>query len=186
MSLVADARARTGLSQAAFAERVGTSRTRMSAYENGRTFPELDTLERIADAADAELALAPRGSDRVRKQFEQIASAVNDGDRSWALRLVAELVDWVRTGVVAVSCLQRDPGSTGSRHWDALVGGVVEMLATAAGMAVPAWASGPGRVLDEVWFYTTLASLKPHVFVTTPAALAARGVYLSADSLVSV
>jgi hypothetical protein len=158
----------------------------MSAYENEHTFPELDTLQRIAAAADAELALAPRGSERVRQQYGRLAAAIDECDQAWALRLVAELVDWVRSGVVAVSSLEQDPGSTGDRRWDALVGGVVEMLATEADESVPAWASGPGRVLDEIWFYTTLTSLRPHVFVNTPAALAARGVYVSADSFVSV
>jgi transcriptional regulator with XRE-family HTH domain len=60
--LVKDIRDRTGLSQAEFAARAGTSRTRLSAYETGRTFPELDTLERIAAAADAELAIVARGT----------------------------------------------------------------------------------------------------------------------------
>ncbi len=175
-----------GESQAVFAERVGTSRTRLSAYENGRTFPELDTLERIARAADAELALVPRGTARVSAQFLRIHAAVNDGDQAWALRLLAELIDWVRTGVVAVRCLADDPGLCGDRPWDALIGGAVEMLCTEASVSVPAWASGPGRVVDGIWFYSSLRSLWPHIVVSTPAALAARGVFVSADSLTSV
>jgi len=176
----------SGQSQAAFAESVGTSRTRMSAYENGHTAPELDTLLRIATAANSELALVPRGSERVQSQFDQIGEAVAAGDRAWALRLVGELVDWVRTGEVAIDCLRRDPGLLGERRWDALIGGVIEMLCAEAGKPVPSWASGPARFLDRPWFYTSLRSLWPHVFVTTPAALAARGVLLSADSLASV
>ena len=186
MTLVAQARKLSGLTQAAFAESVGTSRTRLSAYENGHTAPELDTMQRIAAAAHSEIALVPRGSERVRLQFDHIRDAVAVGDRAWALRLVGELVDWVRAGDVAVGCLSRDPGLLAERHWDALIGGVIEMLCTEAAAPVPSWASGPGRFLDQPWFYTSLRSLWPHVFITTPAALAARGVLLSADSLASI
>jgi transcriptional regulator with XRE-family HTH domain len=176
----------TGQSQAAFAERVGTSRTRLSAYENGHTFPELDTLERIARAADAELALVPRGTERVLTQFAAIRQAVDTGEHAWALRLLTELVSWVRDGIVAVECLRSDPGLCGDRRWDALIGGVVEMLCAEAESRVPAWASGPGRSVDGVWFYSELRSLWPYIVVATPAALAARGVFISSESLTSV
>jgi hypothetical protein len=158
----------------------------MSAYENERTFPELDTLERIVRAADAELALAARGTSRCTAQFALLRDAVQANDRSWALRLVAELVSWIRTDVVSIECVKQDPGTLGDDRWDALVAGVTEMLCSEAGASVPAWASSPGRVLDEMWFYSDFSSLRAHIFVTTPAALAARGVYLSADSLTSV
>jgi transcriptional regulator with XRE-family HTH domain len=185
MALVADARAMSGLSQASFADRVGTSRTRLSAYENGHTSPELDTLERIARAARSELALVPEGTERVRTQYGRIHGAIHSGDRAWTLRLIAELVAWVRTEGVEARCLQQDPGLSGDRRWDALIGGVVEMLCAEVDLSVPAWASGPGRFLDELWFYSSLRSLWPYIFVTTPAALASRGVFLSADSLAS-
>lgn len=81
---------------------------------------------------------------------------------------------------------QRDPGFVGDRRWDALIGGVAELLAAELDIPIPSWASGPGRFLDQVWFYTSLRSLWPYVLVTTPAALASRGVMLSADSLASV
>jgi transcriptional regulator with XRE-family HTH domain len=186
MTFVARARALTGQTQAQFAARVGTSRTRLSAYENGHTLPELDTLERIAFAADAELCLAPRGTERVRRQFIEIYDAIGRDDAPWALRLVAELIGWVRDGVVSVHCLQRDPALCGDRRWDALVGGVAEMLCTEFDETVPGWASGPGRVVDGVWFFSSLQSLRPHILISAPAALAARGVLVSAESLASV
>lgn len=102
MTLVSDARKRSGLSQAAFAAKAGTSRTRLSAYENGRTSPELDTLERIPLAATGELVPVPEGSARARIPFDRAHDAVRVGDATWALRLVAELIAWVRSGVVNV------------------------------------------------------------------------------------
>ena len=186
MTFVARARSLTGQTQAEFAAHIGTSRTRLSAYENGRTSPELGTLERIAGAADAELSLAPRGTERTRRQFIEVYDAVDRGDAQWAIRLVAELIAWVRNGVVSVHCLERDPGLCGDRRWDALVGGVAEMLCVEFGASVPGWASGPGRVVDGVWFFSSLRSLRPHILISTPAALAARGVLVSAESLASV
>ena len=186
MTIVAQARALTGETQAEFAARVGTSRTRLSAYENGRTLPELDTLERIASAADAELALVPRGTDRVRRQFAALSDAIAGHDPPWALRLVAELVGWVRDDVVSVRCLEQDPGLSGDRRWDALVGGVAEMVSSERGVPVPGWASGPGRIVDGAWFFSSLESLRPHILVSTPPALAARGVLISAEAFTSV
>ena len=186
VKLVAQARAHSGLTRSAFAERVGTSRTRLSAYEHGHTDPELGTLERIAAAADLEVGLLPRGAARVRKQFDQIRRAADSGDRAWALRLIAELTAWVRSGEVHASVLATDPGLLGDRRWDALIGGVAEMLCHELDQPVPGWASAPARFADRVWFFSSLRSLWPHILITTPAAIASRGVFLSAESLASV
>lgn len=43
-----DLRNKTGLSQKAFAERIGTTQQNISNYENGLTEPSLDCLKRIA------------------------------------------------------------------------------------------------------------------------------------------
>ena len=103
MTLVRDIRNRTGLSQAEFAERAGTSRPRLSAYETGRTSPELDTLERIAAAADAELAVVALGTATVQRQVAEIRQALLDGDEPWAFRLACEIVEWVRSETLSLS-----------------------------------------------------------------------------------
>lgn len=54
------ARAAAALSQAALAERSGTSRPTLSAYEHGRKSPKLDTAQRILRAAGFDLVLSPR------------------------------------------------------------------------------------------------------------------------------
>ncbi|MGH9133030.1 MAG: helix-turn-helix transcriptional regulator [Ilumatobacteraceae bacterium] len=186
MTLVAEIRARAGLTQAELAARAGTSRTRVSAYENAHTAPELDTLTRLATVARAELVLAPWGTRRVKAQIDDIGASVADGRTSDAVRLVAELVAWVRDGVVELDALAQEPASVGDRRWDALLAGVAEMLFSEARRAVPGWASSPARILDQPWFVSRLRSLWPEILVTTPAALAARGVHISARSLESV
>ncbi|WP_436699134.1 helix-turn-helix transcriptional regulator [Nocardioides sp. BYT-33-1] len=58
-TLFETARRAAGLTQAALAARSGTSRPTLSAYENGRKSPSLDTAERILAAAGFELAAVP-------------------------------------------------------------------------------------------------------------------------------
>ncbi|MFS3128797.1 helix-turn-helix transcriptional regulator [Nocardioides sp. Bht2] len=59
-TLIEQAREAAGLSQRALADRAGTSRTTLSAYEHGRKSPTLDTAIRIVAAAGFELSLGPR------------------------------------------------------------------------------------------------------------------------------
>lgn len=59
-SLLEHARHAAGLSQAEVARRAGTSRTAISAYENGHKSPSLATLTRILDAGGFELEAVPQ------------------------------------------------------------------------------------------------------------------------------
>ena len=51
------AREEAGLTQAELAERAGTSQAALSAYENGRKQPSVETLSRILAAAGAGLRI---------------------------------------------------------------------------------------------------------------------------------
>ncbi len=179
-------RHRSGLRQAELAARAGTSRTRLSAYEHAHTDPSLATFERIAAAGGFELAVVPAGTRRIGEQVSKVGATIEAGDAGYALRLVAELAGWFRAGAVGPQAFDADPGNTGDRRWDALIAGVAEMLAHELGHAVPAWASARSRFLDGWWFVTPLRTLRASVLVETPAALATRGVLLSASSIRSV
>lgn len=58
-ALLSEAREAAGLSKTDLAERAGTSRSTLSAYEHGRVSPTLDTAERILAAAGHRLTAAP-------------------------------------------------------------------------------------------------------------------------------
>lgn len=58
--LLREARIRAGLSQAELARRGGTSRTTLSAYEQGRKVPSAVTLARLLAAAGVELTAVPQ------------------------------------------------------------------------------------------------------------------------------
>lgn len=57
--LITRAREAAGLSKAELAERAGTSRPTLSAYEHGRVSPTLDTLDRILGVAGHRLVSMP-------------------------------------------------------------------------------------------------------------------------------
>lgn len=59
-NVLEQAREAAGLSQAVLAERAGTSRPTLSAYERGRKSPTLETVQRILGAAGFDLAISPR------------------------------------------------------------------------------------------------------------------------------
>jgi transcriptional regulator with XRE-family HTH domain len=58
--LLERARVAAGLSQGELARRAGTSRPTLSAYENGRTSPTMETTARILAEAGFELKAVPR------------------------------------------------------------------------------------------------------------------------------
>lgn len=62
--IIEDARRRSGLTQDQLADRAGTSRPTLSAYENGRKSPRLDTLVRIVGEAGFHLELSPHAEYR--------------------------------------------------------------------------------------------------------------------------
>jgi len=59
-ALLGRVRGAAGLSQTELARRAGTSRTTVSAYENGRKSPTLDTAHRLLDEAGYELDATAR------------------------------------------------------------------------------------------------------------------------------
>lgn len=74
-----EARRRAGLSQAALAERTGTSQATISAYESGRKRPSVDTLSRLLAAMDQRLTVQPgRVAEPSREQFRRSARVLAD------------------------------------------------------------------------------------------------------------
>src|SRR5438093_1761114 len=57
--LLSEARQAAGLSKTDLAERAGTSRPTLSAYEHGRVSPTLETVERILEATGHRLTTTP-------------------------------------------------------------------------------------------------------------------------------
>jgi transcriptional regulator with XRE-family HTH domain len=59
MTVIESARRAAGLSQRRLAEIARTQQSSVSEYESRRKSPTLEVVERLLDAADAELAVSP-------------------------------------------------------------------------------------------------------------------------------
>ncbi len=90
--LITRAREAAGLSKAELAERAGTSRPTLSAYEHGRVSPTLETAERILAAAGQRLTLTPiihwRHVPVARARRAAVPDRLPDLSIEWALRSV--------------------------------------------------------------------------------------------------
>ena len=69
------ARRRVGLSQHDLAERAGTSQATVSAYENGRKQPTVETFHRLLAATGSRLVTEPAERPVVHVSDEQLARA---------------------------------------------------------------------------------------------------------------
>lgn len=189
-TLVRESRRRAGLTQQALAERAATTQSAVAAYEGGAKQPSVATVDRLVRAAGLTVTwrLVPTSAPLVAAA-QRIEATLRRGDEAEALRHVAELIVEIEARTSPdrrAAELAVEPPSTGDRRWDALLAGVVEWLAHRAAVRTPAWTGLPERFLDVWWFVTTYRSLYASAMVHTPAELANRGVFLHADSLLSV
>ncbi len=70
-----EARRSAGLTQAALAQRAGTSQATISAYEHGRKEPSVETLSRLLAAAGSRLTVSAGSNAVVRPTAAQLARA---------------------------------------------------------------------------------------------------------------
>ena len=183
------ARRRSGLTQKELANRSATTQSAVAAYERGAKQPSITTLNRLLAAAGCSVAWF-LGPDRsvVHATVDAIARSLHVGDEQEALRLAADLLSGLAAQPASDVAreIESDPGSTGDRRWDALLGGVVERAAHLAGVRTPVWTAAGSRFLDDWWFLTPYRSLHASALVHTPAELANRGVFVHESSLRSV
>ena len=83
--MIESARRAAGLSQRRLAEIAGTQQSSVSEYESRRKSPTLEVVERLLDAADAELAVRPMVFFDYREDPEVGSFAVPD--RLWSVPL---------------------------------------------------------------------------------------------------
>jgi hypothetical protein len=148
-------------------------------------------MTRIVEAAGFTVTwnLAP-AHDRIVETVRTVADLLDEQSQSdqghnEAFRVVADLAYRLDHLDVAafVDMTRTDPGSTGDRRWDALIGGIVERGAHRLGARVPTWTAAPARFLDVWWFVSPYRSLHASAMVEAPPELANRGVFVHASSL---
>ncbi len=98
-SVIQKTRQRAGLTQAALAQRVGTTQSAISRLENGRVRPSLETIERLAKACGATLDLRLRTSEAPTAEFESNLSLTPAGRLDQLIRAVQFVVEGRRAMV---------------------------------------------------------------------------------------
>jgi len=76
------------------------------------------------------------------------------------------------------------PSTAGDQRWDALLAGVVDLLARQHQFDPPSWTTG--RFVTPFWFVGSTPSLHAYAYAHSPAALANRGVFIDPADLESV
>jgi transcriptional regulator with XRE-family HTH domain len=176
-----------GLSQAAVAQRMGTSQSWVARMESGAVDPGFGSVRRYVDAIGARLEIEPGElippframslTDLARTARRHIA----DGEAM--LRLLLQFIDDFREADRDVQrvLLQAAPGSTGDDRWDAFLAALAEHLAYHGGLPIPRWAERDGHVLKRWWFLSDLPSVKAAALAESPAAFRRRGIFVTED-----
>jgi len=103
---------------------------------------------------------------------------VVDADRRWLL-LLEFLEEYEHEPVPSRAVLLRaEPPGTGDDHWDALLAGVAEWLATRDDVTAPDWVHSPRRSLSAPWCPYGLASLQRLASQHAPPELRRHGVLI--------
>lgn len=79
--------------------------------------------------------------------------------------------------------IDAEPASTGDPRADAFLAALAEHLALGWGLAVPAWALGPGRALEQFWFVSDVAGFRAIAIAQSPAAFRRRGIFITGGAL---
>lgn len=177
-----DAVRRSGITQAAFARRLGTSASRLSTYVTGAVVPSAVTYRRALRVADA-LADARRlGRMTPESTAEMVDAAVARGDEGFAVRLILQ----ARDDLLAL----RDESPLAASSWsirgrrirderlDALLRAVI---AHECADARPDWTQAPRLAVE----WTPADPFRDAVTVRaqTPPWLADAGIYIAASGL---
>lgn len=177
---------RGGMTQTEMARALGTSGSRFSTYMTGAMVPSAALYVRAQQIAEALASGRERGWLTPLRAVRAIRAAVKAGDRTWALRLVLQCRDHLRSALTeacttAVEAWAVDPGSTGAADLDALLAGVIDHELETAGQPAPDWTSssraGGPWLFDSPFFSTA------EVEAATPVWLRNRGVFLAARDL---
>lgn len=187
-TLLRSGRAASGLSQRALSRQTHTDHPAIVAIEKGTRDPSLNLLDRLLRGTGHRLVSVPTRAAPVADFADEIRAQLGHGDHDTAFRTFLSLNDALRSqspGIQVVLTIA-DPGTTGSAHFDALIGGLVQHVLESGGLPVPEWVNHPSRFLDDAWFVDDSPYGRAHDRETAPSAFARRGVFLAPTELESL
>lgn len=188
MTLLREAVAASGLSQAAFARALGTSAPRLSTYLTGDTRPSARFLVRarrlghaLGAAASSGLMSAPVTAAAMREYFLA-------GEVEWLWRMLLQGRDHLAAVIeerdqVLLDAWEAEPGTVGSAQWDALLAAIVAHEVEGAGLDAPAWALR--QSLPDPWMPEHPFLSPDRVRAQTPDWLRRQNIYVPARDLVT-
>ena len=185
--LVRQARAMSGLSQRALAERADDHQPNVAAIESGARDAYVSTVSRLVAAAGGRLTVLPTTTATVAEVAVEVGHLLATRRMRVAYRAVLGLHDDLMRADAAsrVALCVMPPPPTGDRRFDALLAALVEHDLERDGLPVPGWARDPAHDAGG-WWVEDLPELRAAVRKATPAAFARHGVWLDAAELESV
>lgn len=182
--LLRDARARAGLSVRELADCAGVAPSTIARIETGRVDPTTGMLERLVRATGRELRLELDGpaTPEVRELITEWETDVDGQDRpDWtAFRSFIDHIE--RNPLLAASSTAQRPDPSGSAFIDNLIAGIAEKIRDDRRLPRPSWTRRI-RPLDSEWMSLGTPRMRVRARATTPPQLAARNIYMTADSL---
>jgi DNA-binding XRE family transcriptional regulator len=187
-TLLRAARSASNLKQSALASGARASQAEVSAIENGKRNPTVDTLDRLLAKTGHRLIAIRTDRPDVVTSAARIAMAVKRGDRESALRAFLDYSDGLasKNGVDRVVLAASEPHATGSDAWDAALAAVTELRLDEGKVPKPDWITTFGRQLKAPASpHLTAYDLPPDVELVPPEFLR-RNVLIERGTLESV
>lgn len=176
----------SGLSQADFAQALGTSASRLSTYLSGGTVPSAAWFLRARRLGNALGEARRRSWLTPVPTAPAIRSALAGGDQVWGLRLILQCRDHLHAAFAAADGVQAaweaDPGSAGDDGWDRLLKATIGHEFDSWGHPAPAWTMAP---VTGAWLFPSPFFTEVEVRAATPDWMAARGLFIAARDLVT-
>ncbi len=183
-------RQRAGFTQNELARRAGTSQPTLARYESGELVPRLETLSRLAAAAEHNLVLTMqpevrRGALTIDEVSSNLRSLIASDGIAAVWRRLLDFVDDFRgsSHPGKVWLIELPPQLVGDKRVDAALAGLVEELCNEDSITTPNWVHQPQRFVAPWWFVNDLPGFEAMALRDTPFALARHGVFVNEGAL---
>lgn len=192
VALLREAVTISGLSQAGFAQALGTSASRLSTYLTGDTRPLAQFLIRAQRIGRALAAAKAHGLMSAPATAAAMRGYYLAGKTEWIWRMLLQGRDHLNViaGERDESCRQvlldaweAEPASVGSAEWDGLLSAVVAHELETAGLKAPPWSLR--SPLTTPWMPEHPFLTPDRVRAQTPDWLSQRNIYVPARDLVT-
>ena len=185
-ALLRQARRAGAFTQRALAAASGDTQSAIADVETGRHDPGVDRLERLVRPLGYQVTIIPTRRSTAGDAADRVATWLQEGEESRAVRAVLQLNDDLasESPAVRVALAVTPPAPTGDRRFDALIAAVVEHQLRAEKLPLPEWVHAADRRLDQPWVVDRLAG--GDVAARTPRAFRRHNVLIDPIELASV